>query len=80
MNCLFEKTKINKKRYGNVPFGNFCQYNVSLETRIRTKAGSPGLVVVGRDSRSKGLGFESQHHTLDGHFSQIIVVKIVLFV
>ena len=35
--------------------------------------GSPGLVVMGRDSRSKGRGFES----LDGHFLHIFVVKIV---
>ena len=25
-------------------------------------------MVTGRDSHSKGLGFESQHHILDGHF------------
>ena len=41
---------------------------------------SPGLVVMGTDSRSKGHGFESQHHILDGHFPHIIVVKIVMFV
>ena len=38
--------------------------------------GSPGLVVMGEDSRAKGCGFESQHHILDGHFSHIFVVKI----
>ena len=39
--------------------------------------GSPGLVVMGGDSRSKGRGFESQCHILDGHgiFSQWFVVK-----
>ena len=42
--------------------------------------GSPGLVVMGRDSRSKGRGFESRHRKLDGHFSHIIAVKIVMFV
>ena len=31
--------------------------------------GSPGLVVMGGDSRSEGCGFESQCHILDGHFS-----------
>ena len=31
--------------------------------------GSPGLVVMGVDSRSKGRGFESQRRILDGHFS-----------
>ena len=27
----------------------------------------PGIVVMGEDSRSKGHGFESRHHILDGH-------------
>ena len=36
----------------------------------------PGLVVMGRDSRSKGGGFESRHRILDGHFSHLFVVKI----
>ena len=30
--------------------------------------GSPGQVVMGGDSCSKGRGFESQHCILDGHF------------
>ena len=34
----------------------------------------------GRDSRSEGRGFESRHRKLDGHFSHIIAVKIVMFV
>ena len=40
--------------------------------------GSPGLVVMGRDSRSKDCGFESWHQKLDGHFSHIFVVKIAM--
>ena len=32
-------------------------------------------MVMGRDSRSKGRGFESRHRILDGHFSHIFVVK-----
>ena len=48
--------------------------------RINRPGGSPGLVVMGGDSRSKGCGFESRHRILDGHFSHIFVVKIVLFV
>ena len=40
----------------------------------------PGLVVMGRDSRSKGHGFESWHRILDGHFSHKFVLKIVMFV
>ena len=39
---------------------------------------SPGLVVMGVDSCSKGREFESQHHILDGHFSHLFVVKIVM--
>ena len=43
---------------------------------------SPGLVVMGGDSCSKGRGFESRRRILDGHniFSHIFVVKIVMFV
>ena len=37
-------------------------------------------MVMGRDSCSKGHGFESQHRILDGHFSHLFVVKIVMFV
>ena len=35
---------------------------------FREKDGSPGLVVMGRDSCSEGRGFESQHRKLNGHF------------
>ena len=47
---------------------------------VLTKGGSPGLVVMGGDSCSKGLEFESWHHILDGHFSQPFVVKFVMWV
>ena len=40
---------------------------------------SPGLVVIIWDSCSEGCGLESQHHTLDGDFSLLFVVKIVMF-
>ena len=33
-------------------------------------------MVMGGDSHSKGRGFESRHHILDGHFSHIFVVQI----
>ena len=42
--------------------------------------GSPGLVVMGGDSFAEGCGFKSQRHILDGHFSHIFNVKIVMFV
>ena len=35
----------------------------------------PGLVVMGRDSCSKGSELESQRNILDGHFSHLFVVK-----
>ena len=41
---------------------------------------SPGPVVIGGDSCSRGCGFESQHRTLDGHFHIDLMQKIVLFV
>ena len=40
----------------------------------------PGLVVMRRDSCSKGCGFNSRSSILDGHFSHLLVVKIVKFV
>ena len=36
---------------------------------------SPGLVVMGGDSCSKGRGFESLQHLLDGHFFTYICCK-----
>ena len=50
----------------------------NCETQTIGNPGSPGLVVMGGDSRSEGCGFESQCHILDGHdiFSHIFVVKI----
>ena len=42
--------------------------------------GSTGLVAMGGDSCSEGQGFESQHRILDGRFSHLLVVKIVMFV
>ena len=41
---------------------------------------SPGLVVMGDDSCLKGHGFESRHRILEGHFSHLFVVEIVMCV
>ena len=41
---------------------------------------NPSLVVIGGDSCSEGFWFESQHHILDGHFSHLFAVRIVMFV
>ena len=35
-------------------------------------------MVMGRDSCSDGRGYDSQHRILDGHFSHLFVVKIVM--
>ena len=40
--------------------------------------GNPGLVLMGGDPCAKGRQFESQHRILDGHFSHLFVVKIVM--
>ena len=37
-------------------------------------------MVMGGDSCSEGRWFEFLHHVLDGHFSHIFVVKIVMIV
>ena len=47
----------------------------SLEAMKPCWGGSPGLVVMGRDSRSKGRGFESRHRILDVHFFTNICCK-----
>ena len=36
-------------------------------------------MVMGDNSCSRGRGFESRRNILDGHFSHLLVVKIVLF-
>ena len=46
--------------------GCFVKYEIRSYVNM---GGSPGLVVMGGDSRSKGRGFESQRQILDGHFS-----------
>ena len=44
----------------------------------RPRSGSPGLVVMGGDSCSKGCGFKSQRHILrilDGHYSYLFIIN-----
>ena len=57
----------------------------SLTNSIRSKnvvngREQPGLVVMGGDTCPEGCGFKSQHCILEGPFSHIFVVKMVLFV
>ena len=47
--------------------------------QISIKGGSPGLVVMWDDLCSSHCGFDSQRQKLNGHFSHLFVVKIVLF-
>ena len=49
------------------------------KNKILRRGGSPGLVVIGRDSCSKGRVFKSWYRILDGNFSHIFVVKVVMF-
>ena len=42
------------------------------------QGGSPGLVVMGGDSCSKGRDFKSRHCILDGHFFTYFFVKICI--
>ena len=56
-------------------------YNVALTLECSKKSKElfeVSKVVIGGDSCSKGHGFESQHRLLDGHFSHLFVVKIVI--
>ena len=46
-----------------------------LKNKENNWGGNPGLVVMGRDSLSKGRGFESWYHLLDGHFFTYICCK-----
>ena len=48
--------------------------------RLWFRIPASGLVVMRGDSCYEGHEFESQHCILDGHFSHIFVVKIVLLV
>ena len=52
------------------------------EKNSRFLGGSSGLVVMGGDSCSEGLGFELRPHLLDGGniISHIFVVRILMFV
>ena len=74
-NQLTAETKLRQgKRY----FW-FCQINEATQ-QDPIQGGSPGLVVMGGDSCSKGHEFESWHRILDGHFSHLFVVKNVMCV
>ena len=58
---------------------SFQEFKFQLKTFVKVKiwllrGGSPGLVVMGGDSCSRGHGFESKYHILDGHFHRTNVL------
>ena len=56
-----------------------CIINLSV-IELVPLAGSRGLAVIGGDSCTKDCRFKSRHQILDGHFSHIFVVKMLMFV
>ena len=74
--CLVELVSINysfAQLLNHSIFHIFCLFDLFF-------SGIPGLVVMREESCSEGCGFKSQHWILDGHFSHLFVVKIVMFV
>ena len=64
-----------------VYLGRFHWSYTEFESQFRHKTspsrgGSPGLVVLGVDSCSKGRQFETRHRLLDGHFSHFLLQKM----
>ena len=51
-------------------------YAIGLRSKVTLKwGGSPGLVVMGDDSCSRGCGFESRRRILNGHFFTFVCLK-----
>ena len=55
---------------------NKIDCSITMLGRNKTPWGSPGLVVMGDESCSRGHGFKSRRCILDGHFITSFVVKI----
>ena len=66
----FTGNNLNCNSNSNDPY-----YNAAMAAQ-----NDSSLVVMGRDSRSKGRGFDSRCRILDGRFSLLFVVQIVKFV
>ena len=57
------------------------EYSVKETSKnVGRMGGSPGLVVMGGNSRTEGCEFESHHHILDRHFSNSFCVSFSLSV
>ena len=63
--CLHSDLKGNSTN--TLLYGHDLQLLPCVAMRETILGGSPGLVVMGDDSCSKGHGFESQRRILDGH-------------
>ena len=75
--------ELTKAKHKEVVNGLFSkkQLCLSKQNLILVWGRSPGLVVMGGDSCSKGREFESWHRILDGHFiTYIFVIKFVMCV
>ena len=58
-----------------IAYGGHLSWVQFLQQITVKIGGSPGLVVMEGDSRSKGCGFKSRHCILDGHFFTYICCK-----
>ena len=74
--CQHLKREQHYKVWQDGYHAELAESNWFIKQKIDYSAGSFGLVVIGDGSCSRGCGFESQHCTLDGHFSHIFFVKI----
>ena len=72
---IFSALKCIPFHYNTFFIHSLCSLALFVKDKIlnfdTTKGGSPGLVVIGGDSCSKGREFESWHRILDGHFSHL---------
>ena len=67
MSTTLEQYLRRNKLKGKFIFPKGCFSRTHNITRLVQWGGSPGLVVMGGDSCSKGPEFESRHHILNGH-------------
>ena len=68
----FFRVKIKRERQ---KIQKWCRDLHPKKEKIFGENKNTGLVVMGVDSCSKGHGFESQHHILNGHYFTFICCK-----
>ena len=64
---VFLHSVLKGKSTDTLLYGHDLQQLPCVAMRETILGGGPGLVVMGDDSCSKGHGFESRRHKLDGH-------------